>query len=474
MENRSDILYHLKEHSVPPPAEVADRVRAIPDRETAVLERLRDHSVSPPPGLRTLINSKIARPADRRFRLFVRYGAVACGILLVAGILFYRRFGPSQVDSTKNVAKVPAIPVQVDRLHAGGKDSAETSGPGSAADTASSVSPRALELTLNGEEYLLTDNNVLATFTSFHYPKLKAYVIDREEKTDLSIHLDAYTNIRLSEAMIANLKELYQTRPDGSPSRGAKKVRERLQKWMQQDKKQFDPYHVLNPLDPVDLGQFLFPPLFSFNRRTSATIFPDASQAPSTAGPDSSQNSSASSMTVAYSLGLITTRKDNGVGETYNGGIQTLFDGGSAARLRLASLMRIQSIFMSGDTRHYTIFEESGKPQKKIILTAGQWLRYNGKYSGAAYDLGADTVSILGYACKKALITLKNGDRLTAWYTPRIHTSAQQLLEPAFAGVPGLVLRYEYTCRRKTIRYNAISLSRKPIDPVVLAIPSRP
>jgi GLPGLI family protein len=83
----------------------------------------------------------------------------------------------------------------------------------------------------------------------------------------------------------------------------------------------------------------------------------------------------------------------------------------------------------------------------------------------------SDSLDILGYRCKNALINLRDGRRITAWYTPDIHQPAQARIEPVFAGIPGLVLQYEYTCRRRTVRYTATSLSRRPIDASVFAVP---
>ncbi len=106
-------------------------------------------------------------------------------------------------------------------------------------------------------------------------------------------------------------------------------------------------------------------------------------------------------------------------------------------------------------------------------MTFKQWSsEYNRKYTDAAYVLTGDTVQILGYACKKADITLKDGRHILAWYTSAVRKPAL-VLEPAFAGIPGLVLRYEYTYRRGTIRYSATSISRKAIDPSVFDVPAR-
>jgi GLPGLI family protein len=82
-----------------------------------------------------------------------------------------------------------------------------------------------------------------------------------------------------------------------------------------------------------------------------------------------------------------------------------------------------------------------------------------------------DTVHILNYSCKKAILTLKSGKTITAWYTPAIQKPVLAGAEPAFSCIPGLVLKYEYGSKKKTIIYTATSVSHNSIDPDVFAIP---
>ena len=321
---------------------------------------------------------------------------------------------------------------------------------------------------VHGDRLPLVDNNILATFTDYRYPNLRDYVEEEKNAAAMRIHVDQYTDIELSPAMTATLRMLYGTRGDGTPDRKARKTREKLAKWASEDGRQFDSHSGSNPLDPVDLAEFIFPPLFSFGRHAhpaTPLITPAPSQGNTkTAGP----------LTISYSMALLTKRANSGIAETYNGAEQTLFDDGGHARLRLASLMRIESLILDAEPQTVTMLAESAKPQRKTTLTAGQWQTYNAKYTGAACNLTGDTASILGYSCKKAVIRLHDGRRITAWYTPRIEEPNQSILEPAFAAIPGLVLRYEYTCRHKTVCYTATTLSRRPIDPSVFDIASTP
>ncbi|MBN9386098.1 MAG: hypothetical protein J0H74_35400 [Chitinophagaceae bacterium] len=182
-----------------------------------------------------------------------------------------------------------------------------------------------------------------------------------------------------------------------------------------------------------------------------------------------------SDLTVSWSI-AVTSKKggDMGLAETYNGGVETLFTAGGQARIRLVSLMRIQSIFMStGDdeAKRFTIVKESGKDKYVSRLTEDEWKTYNKKYDGSVCKLTEDTSEVLNFKCKKAIVSLKNGKIITAWYTTAIQAPAFSFLEPAFSGVPGLVLKYEYTYKKKTIAYTATSISHAPIEKNVFKAP---
>jgi len=172
------------------------------------------------------------------------------------------------------------------------------------------------------------------------------------------------------------------------------------------------------------------------------------------------------SLTVSYAISFRVKGKDAGIGETYNGGTQTLYASGERARLRLVSLMRVQSVYVRLEEGHIgqvVLLKESGKTAQRTVLTPEGWKNYNVKYEGLRCQLTDEVDTVLSRVCKKAVVTLKDGRVLTAYYSPLLHNALYPLLEPAFASVPGLVLRYEYTYKHKTIVYTATSISDRPI-----------
>jgi hypothetical protein len=480
MDKRSDIWRHLQDHQTPPPQEVFDRLQRTLDQPDSDgrsgLGRLQDHAVSPPAFLSIKVSKAAMAPKKNLLRLILPYAAAAC-LLLVVAVIVIDRSASRPKPGPAFAHGVPAKtnnPIQKDTA------SNETAAalPGSATDSSVKVAATGQDLspllTIDGDRFALVDNNPLLTFTSFKYPALTSYV-DKNTTGKLKIRLDQYTNIVLSPAMTSMIKDLYGTRSTGKPTRRARRTKERLEKWKTADEEYFDGKALPgaigspNPLDPIDLAEFLFSSARKLHSPATPAP-PHAAEAPDT------HPAATDDVTVSYALTLISKRKDNGIGETYNGGIETLFAGSSdyRGRLRLASLMRIQSAFLSQDKETITLLRESGHKKTSTRLTADGWARYNKKYLGLACNLTDDTISILGYVCKKATITLQDNRQIVAWYTPRIKKPACSLLEPAFSSLPGLVLQYEYATRKKAIRYTATAISRKPIDPAVFRIPSNP
>ena len=58
--------------------------------------------------------------------------------------------------------------------------------------------------------------------------------------------------------MLEMMKQMYQVLPNGKPARKARKAKRRLESWKEKDQKRFDRDAGANPLDPVDLGDFIF------------------------------------------------------------------------------------------------------------------------------------------------------------------------------------------------------------------------
>jgi hypothetical protein len=180
-------------------------------------------------------------------------------------------------------------------------------------------------------------------------------------------------------------------------------------------------------------------------------------------------------ITVVYEIAVKKNKNKAGIEETYNGGTRAVFANGTKARIRLVTLMRIQSIFLEYDTavKKATVIKESGKGKYLFRLAPAQWKEYNKKYDSVFCDTSyTDSANIKGYPCKKAVIKTGDEKELTVFYTDSIKMD-NSIIEPLFRCINGTVLQYEISTSKGTMRFTAAEVSAGAIDPKIFTVPSK-
>lgn len=181
-------------------------------------------------------------------------------------------------------------------------------------------------------------------------------------------------------------------------------------------------------------------------------------------------------ISITYSI-KVTGNKKRSVAETYNGAIKTLYIKNNLAKLRFVSLMRSQNIYYdhhySDTSRVAVVVKESGKKRYKYNLGIAQWRMYNSKYDAANTMLSNDSMMVAGRLCRKALVTLTDGGKLTVYYLPAPAIATLAAAEPMFAAVPGIVLQYELHHGKKSIVYTAQNISLLPISIALMKPPAK-
>ena len=179
-------------------------------------------------------------------------------------------------------------------------------------------------------------------------------------------------------------------------------------------------------------------------------------------------------LTIVYDIAVNKTNKSSGIEETYNGGTKAVFISSKKARVRLVSMMRVQSIFFEYDSatlKQAVLVKESGTSKYRSNLSASDWKDYNNKYEGAACEIKNDSLDIAGYKCRRAVINLSSGDSIEAYYTDSIK-AINNFIEPAFSCIPGgTVLQYSVQAERGTVTFRASQVSRAIIEKDIFAIP---
>lgn len=202
-------------------------------------------------------------------------------------------------------------------------------------------------------------------------------------------------------------------------------------------------------------------------------FFSIAVEAQTPAGTNEFRNTDFS---ITYDINIISNKKKT-IAETYNGAVKSVYVKGNSVKLRLVSLMRIQNIYYKHHTTDTSavavIVKESGKAKYKFRLGKSNWALFNAKYASADIKLSEDSLILLERVCKKAILTYPNGSSLIAYYVPGTKNEALAAAEPMFAGLPGIVLQYEYHQGKKGILYTASNISFEPLAVSHFTIPTK-
>jgi hypothetical protein len=274
-----NILQQLKDHPVPPPADIADAIHKNiaaekkEAEENAPLEsigQLRDSSIAPPAFL--LDNIVAAKPKTNSAKVipFRKYFTAAAAVLLVivAIALLTRLSGKKEAtqkelvhQSTgsqpvytaplkkdpvgftvieKNVDEVDKIPSQNNKK--------------SVHHRVHKISGTA---TIDDADFAIRENDLLYSFTSFNYNNLPAFITN-ENTEAVKVRIDRSASITLSEGMVGMMKRMYQQKRNGKPTAKARREKRKLQRWKNADAKFFDKNVEKNPMDPLDLAEFIF------------------------------------------------------------------------------------------------------------------------------------------------------------------------------------------------------------------------
>ena len=121
---------------------------------------------------------------------------------------------------------------------------------------------------------------------------------------------------------------------------------------------------------------------------------------------------------------------------------KTVYIKSNNARIDLVAPAYAQSTIYNKSTGMATVLRSFGEDKYMTSLNAKQWRKLNMPLDSMQIQLKTDSISVLDYSCKKALLQLKNGTTVTVYYTTAIIPSVRDY-EYMFKDIPGFVLGYE-------------------------------
>ncbi len=146
--------------------------------------------------------------------------------------------------------------------------------------------------------------------------------------------------------------------------------------------------------------------------------------------------------TVVFKIALEDGTVDKEVSNSFGKSTKTVFIKGNDSRVELQSPSIQQSVIYDRTASTAVVLREFGTNKFMNRLNKEQWLAANKQYQGLSLNLVNETKTILGYECKKAILTLKDGTVFNLYYATSIIPSVREF-EYQFKDIPGFVLEYQ-------------------------------
>jgi GLPGLI family protein len=87
-------------------------------------------------------------------------------------------------------------------------------------------------------------------------------------------------------------------------------------------------------------------------------------------------------------------------------------------------------------------------------------------------NVTGETKDILGYTCKKAIITFEGEDtEVIVYYTDELGTKALNFDNPQFKDIDGLMLEYEIPEEEFNMQFTAVTIEKTNVDDSAFTIP---
>lgn len=176
--------------------------------------------------------------------------------------------------------------------------------------------------------------------------------------------------------------------------------------------------------------------------------------------------------TVNYAVNFDEATTDKNTANLLSATTKTLYIKGNNSKVELISPSFTQAVIFEKATGSAVILREIGNNKFMTKLDNAKWIAQNAKYKDAVFTTTDETKTILGYACKKGILKLKDSSSFTIYYATSIIPSVKEF-EYQFKDIPGFVLEYEAQEQDgKMVKYVANKINLSPVMANKFEIPS--
>jgi GLPGLI family protein len=168
--------------------------------------------------------------------------------------------------------------------------------------------------------------------------------------------------------------------------------------------------------------------------------------------------------TVIFKVSMDDGTLDKDLSNSFSKSYKTVYIKGNDSRVDLVSPAIQQSVIYDKTQSSAVVLREFGTNKFMNRLSKEQWLAANKQYQGMTLNLVNETKIVLGYECKKALLTLKDGSVFSLYYATSIVPSVKEF-EYQFKDIPGFVLEYQIkeSGDNTIVNYKAEKITLSPV-----------
>lgn len=176
--------------------------------------------------------------------------------------------------------------------------------------------------------------------------------------------------------------------------------------------------------------------------------------------------------TVTYQISLEESNQNKDVQNAIQQSTKTVYIKGNDSRVDLNSPSLLQSIIYDKTNGSAVILREFGNNKFMTSLNNKEWKEANKQFDGMTIKLTNETKTILGYDCKKAILSLKDSSVFNIYYASAIIPSVREF-EYQFKDIPGFVLEFDIREKGASIvRYKATKINLSPVQASKYDIPT--
>ena len=174
--------------------------------------------------------------------------------------------------------------------------------------------------------------------------------------------------------------------------------------------------------------------------------------------------------TVIYNIEVQSKDKTAKVSGNLNGAQTTIYLKGLLIRTDMTSNLGTETTIYNAKLGNAAILKEYSGQKLMITLTQENWNARNRQYEGINFRDTAGTKQINGYNCKLATGKLKDGSRISVYYTPDLAAVNKDFI-PAFKNLDGFPMEYELENSKLVFRYLVSKIDFSPLPTSKFELP---